>query len=248
MRLLVISDLHIDIGDKFGTFGWKPSRFIYALNTITKHYNIDTVVLNGDVYDLYKYSYSDVLSWNAELIEFLHKKNCIFITGNHDFWGTDALKSYTITNKSGQKIHIEHGHAADFMNGTSLGRFIGRTSHEVIKPLIKYKWVERAYHQLVENVEGINYTPRKYNTYKYLVYALKLLRKYDMVVLGHTHKLEVHKIYYDNKKKQYLNSGSCSLGRFQGVLIDTETLANETIKMGRKFEQSLSDLPPFPTK
>lgn len=248
MRLLVISDLHIDLGDKFGTFGWRASRFIKVLDEIIKSYQIDQVVLNGDVYDLYKYSYHDVLSKNAELIEYFHRNNFYFISGNHDFWGPGAHKYYIIGNEAGQKIRIEHGYNADFLNGTRIGRLIGRTGHDIIRYFIKYKWVERCYHKAVERIDGINSIPRKYNTYKYLLYALKLLRRYDLVILGHTHKIEVHKMYYANKKKQYLNCGSCSLGRFQGVLLDTETLANDTIKLGRKFEHNLNDLPLFPTK
>lgn len=248
MRLLVISDLHIDLGDSFGTFKWKPNRFIKVLDTITKHYQIDQVVLNGDVYDLYKYAYNEVVEANTKLVEYFRSHNCYFIRGNHDFWGTSARRVYVIKNSSGQKIRIEHGHDADFLNGTKLGRFIGRTSHDIIKYFIKYKWIERLYHKTVERVDEIHSIPRKYNTYKYLLYALKLLRHYDMVILGHTHKIEVHKMYYANKKKQYLNCGSCSLGRFQGILLDTETLANDIIKLGRKCEFNLNDLPVFPTK
>jgi len=69
-----------------------------------------------------------------------------------------------------------------------------------------------------------------------------------MVILGHTHKLESHKIYYLNQKKIYMNSGTCSLGRFQAVLVDTETLQHETIKMGRKTNIDSSTLPIFKPK
>jgi len=55
-------------------------------------------------------------------------------------------------------------------------------------------------------------------------------------------------MYYINQRKQYLNCGTCSLGRFQAVLVDTETLANETIKVGRKVEFSVEDLPLFQSK
>lgn len=246
MRLLVISDLHIDLGDKFGTFGWKPSRFIKVLDKITQHYQIDQVVLNGDVYDLYKYSLAEIQQQNAELISYFHSHKYIFITGNHDFWGPAALKQYIIRNRAGQRIRIEHGHNADFLNGTQFGRFLGRTTHEMLKYFIKYRWVERFYHKMVERVDELHRVPRKYNTYKYLIYALKLLRRYDLVVLGHTHKIEEHKMYYINKRKQYINCGTCTLGRFQAVLLDTETLANRTLKLNRKFDYSTGILPSFP--
>jgi predicted phosphodiesterase len=93
--------------------------------------------------------------------------------------------------------------------------------------------------KILERVDEINHIPRKYNSYKYLKYALRLLRRYDVVILGHTHKLEAHKTYFLNKKKIYLNCGSCSLGRFQGIILDTESLEYELINLkanqSRKF-------------
>ena len=248
MRLLVLSDLHIDTGDKFGTFGWKAKKFIKTLDTIISHYGIDQVVLNGDVFDLYKYSYPDILARNGALVDYFTEKGFVFIRGNHDLWNPKARDHYNITNSRGQTIHIEHGHNADFLNGTSTGRFIGKLGFYVLKLLVKLRGIERLYFKIVEYDDEVNRVPRKYNSYKYLLYALKLLRKYDLVILGHTHKLELHKMYYINQRKQYLNCGTCSLGRFQAVLIDTETLTNETIKITRKSDFSVEELPVFPVK
>jgi len=248
MKLLVLSDLHIDTGDKFGTFGWKSQKFIKTLEAIINHYKIDQVILNGDVYELYKYAYSDVVDRNSDLINYFESKEFIFIRGNHDLWNPRAKDHYNISNSQGKTIHIEHGHNADFLNGTSIGRFIGKVGFYILRFIVKFHWAERLYFKIVEYDDEVNRVPRKYNSYKYLLYGLKLLRKYDLVVLGHTHKLEVHKMYYINQRKQYLNCGTCSLGRFQAVLIDTETLANETIKIGRKSELIIDELPPFPLK
>lgn len=248
MRLLVLSDLHIDTGDKFGTFGWKAKRFIKTLDTIINHYAIDQVVLNGDVFDLYKYSYPDILARNGALVDYFSEKGFVFIRGNHDLWNPKARDHCNITNSRGQTIHIEHGHNADFLNGTSTGRFIGKLGFYVLKLLVKFRWIERLYFKIVEYDDEVNRVPRKYNSYKYLLYALKLLRRYDLVILGHTHKLELHKMYYINQRKQYLNCGTCSLGRFQAVLIDSETLTNETIKITRKSDFSVEELPAFPVK
>lgn len=248
MKLLVLSDLHIDTGDKFGTFGWKPKKFIKVLDDIIKHYGVDQVVLNGDVFELYKYSYADIAARNAKLIDYFNSKGFIFIRGNHDLWNPKTKDHFNITNSKGKTLHIEHGHNADFLNGTSIGRFIGKLGFSFLKFIVKMQWAERLYFKIVEYDDEVNRVPRKYNSYKYLLYALKLLRKYDLVILGHTHKLELHKMFYINQRKQYLNCGTCSLGRFQAVLVDTETLANETIKVGRKVEFSVEDLPIFQSK
>ena len=120
--------------------------------------------------------------------------------------------------------------------------------YSFLKWLVRFRWVERKFYSAVDYFDDVNRIPRKYNTIKYLMYALKLLKKYDMVILGHTHKLESHKVYYLNSKKIYLNCGTCSLGRFQAVVVDTESFDFETIKIPRKTEFDESQLPIFKRK
>lgn len=242
MNLLVLSDLHIDNGDNFGSFGWKTKKFIKTFEKIVDYYQIDQVVLNGDIFDLYKYSFKEVYAKNFELIDFLNHKGCIYIRGNHDLLNPFAKNFHLIINSQGKKIFIEHGHNADFLNGTSLGRAISKVFFYLLKFVIGFKWVETLYFKAVEYYDEVERIPRKYNSYKYLKYALRLLRSYDVVILSHTHKLESHKTYYLNNKKIYLNTGTCSLGRFQAVIINTESLKNETIKICKKGMVDISEL------
>lgn len=234
MNVLVISDLHLGNGDRFGTFGWSNSDFIAVLKHVMTTHQIDQVVLNGDVFELYKYRFKDAYLKNKELIKYLKSIKAIFIKGNHDFISPMGVFYHTIVNAQGRKIYFEHGHEADFLNGTQIGRSVGFMLHLLLKRIIRFKWVERVYFNTIDALEDINQVPRKYNTYKYLKHALRLLRSYDVVVLGHTHKVESHNTYYLNSKKQYCNSGSCTLGRFQGVVIDVENLHCETIKYSQK--------------
>jgi len=243
MNLLVLSDLHIDNGDNFGSFGWKTKKFIKTIEKIIEYYKVDQIVLNGDVFDLYKYTFKDVYHKHFELISFLNRKEVIYLRGNHDLLNPFAKDSHLIKNSNGEKIHIEHGRNADFLNGTSLGRAISRVGFYLLKLIVRFKWIEKLYFKAVEYDDEINRIPRKYNSYKYLKYSLKLLRNYDVVILGHTHKLESHKTYYLNSKKIYLNTGTCSLGRFQAIIMDTETLKYELIKISKKDKFDVSDLP-----
>lgn len=248
MNLLVLSDLHIDNGDNFGSFGWKPKKFIKALEKVIDFYQVDRVVLNGDIFDLYKYTFKEVYAKNFELINFLSRNKCVFLRGNHDLLNPFAKDSLLITNSQGKKIHIEHGHNADFLNGTRIGRAIGRVGFSLLKVIIKIKWFEKLYFKAIEYDDEVNRIPRKYNSYKYLKYALRLLRSYDVVILGHTHKLEMHKTYYLNNKKVYLNTGTCSLGRFQAVIINTESLKYDTIKISKRGKIDTSELPEKPVE
>ncbi|MFZ2339629.1 MAG: hypothetical protein WAW07_07910, partial [Bacteroidales bacterium] len=115
-------------------------------------------------------------------------------------------------------------------NGSRIGRSIGKIGMLILKKLSHSKWIMELYLKIVAFENKIYQVPKRYNTLKYLTYALKLLKKHDVVILAHTHELESHHTYFLNKKKRYLNSGSCSLGRFQGILMDTETLKYELIK------------------
>lgn len=231
MKILVISDLHIGSGDACDFFGWNHNTFKNFIMGQIMSRGIDKVVINGDLFELYKYKYTEVETHAKDLIAYLTGDEFIYIHGNHDIT-TNAVSEYNITNSKGQTIHFEHGHKADFLNGTLFGRCFGRFTLAMIRQasLMSVK-IRRLYSKINTESENENYQPaRKYNTLKYLQYALNKLKHYDMVVLGHTHKVETHETYYNNTKKYYLNSGSCSIGKFQGLVIDTETLQYETLK------------------
>ncbi len=230
MKILVISDLHIDPRDNFGTFRWDEMDLIMQIEALRDIHNIDKVIFNGDVFELFKYRYEDIAKANPILIRYFRDNDFIFIKGNHDMMAPNGLDYFQITNSSGQIIHIEHGHRGDWFNGSKLGRSIGKLGLSFLKRMSYSKFMMDIYFRIVAFEDQINHIPKNYNTLKYLTYALKLLRKYDVVILAHTHKLESHHTYYLNKKKRYLNCGACSMGRFQGILLDTETLKYDLIK------------------
>jgi len=240
MRLLIISDLHIGANNEFGTFEWNVPKFIDTLEWLKKEHGIEKVILNGDIFDLYQNTYEEISRDYSELINYFGGSDFVYIKGNHDAFNKFGLDFYEIENSEGKKIRIEHGHHADFLNGTRFGRFIGKMGYKLLKTIIHIPFVNRTYYQIVERIDDVNRIPRKHNSFKYLEYALKLLKTYDVVVLAHTHKLESHKTYYLNNKKRYFNCGTCSLGRFQAVTLDTETLDHDTIKISKNKTQILS--------
>lgn len=242
MNLLILSDFHIGPGEGAGSFGWSTEEFISSLEIVKARYNIDKVVLNGDIFEMYTYRYADIEESMPELVNYFKSPDFVYIRGNHDAWCHYGLDSYTIKNSEGKTIYIEHGHNADFLNGTRVGRMICLLFFAFIRQMQKSGRGSRWYIRLLERIDDVNRIPKKYDTYKYLKYALNLLRTYDVVVLAHTHKLEEHKTYYLHHKKRYLNSGSCSLGRFQGIVLDTETLQFGTLKLDRKKMRKLHDM------
>ncbi|HKK41521.1 MAG TPA: metallophosphoesterase [Bacteroidales bacterium] len=230
MNILVISDLHIDTNDRFGTFQWSDSSLIEEIETLRDRYSVGKVIFNGDTFELLKYRFDEIESAHPVLMQYFSDRDFVFIRGNHDIVSSSGLQSYQITNSHGQTIHIEHGHNADWFNGSRPGRAISKFGFSLLKKLSHSRFLMDIYFHVVAFQENIHHIPKRYNTIKYLTYALKLLKEHDVVILAHTHKLESHHTYYLNKKKRYLNCGSCSLGRFQGIILDTETLKYELIK------------------
>lgn len=230
MNILIISDLHIDTRDKFGTFQWNETDLIRQLEYMRDLYSLDKIIFNGDTFELLKYSYDDIVKANPALTSYLRDRDFIIIKGNHDLGLPFGVKNYEITNSSGQTIHIEHGHKADWFDGSAIGQVISKTGFTFLKYFSNSSRMMNYYIRIVAFGDQINHIPKKYNTLKYLSYALRLLKDHDVVILGHTHKLESHHTYYLNKKKRYLNSGSCSLGRFQGIVLNTESLKYEMVK------------------
>ena len=238
MNILVLSDLHIDACDNFGTFQWNESDLIMQIEDIRHIYSIDKVILNGDVFELVKYTYDEIRKANPVLMRYFDDNDFVFIKGNHDIISDFGLDHLNITNSQGQIIHIEHGHKAEWLNGTRFGRGIGKLALLLLKKLSHSKYMMDIYFKIIALEDEINHIPKKYNTIKYLTYALKLLKEYDVVILGHTHKLESHHTYYLNQKKRYLNSGACSLGRFQAIILDTETMKYDLIKESQESIKS----------
>jgi len=228
MNILVLSDLHICNGDRLDTFKWEARAFIKKLEYIRATYSIDQVILNGDIYELCKYSLKEITRKNTLLVNYFEVINAIYIKGNHDIGHPNGLNYYLIINSKGRRIRIEHGHKADFLNGTRPGRIVGHSFFKMLKACACMPFAVRLYFGRLLKNEGISHE-RTYNFYTYLRYAVRLLKRDDVVILGHTHSLEVHTTYSGNDTKLYLNCGSCSFGRFQGMILDTETLRYQPI-------------------
>ena len=243
MNILIISDLHIDACDRLGTFRWDQKDLVRHLEKMRELHNLEKIVFNGDTFELLKYTKEEISGANQTLMDYFRDENFIFINGNHDMLNGKGLEYYRIINSSGQVIHIEHGHNADWFNGSGMGRAISKFGFSLLRMLSGFEFLRKVYFLIVAVEESLNSVPRKYNTLKYLTYALNLLKENDMVILAHTHKLESHHTYYLNKKKRYLNCGSCSLGRFQGIVLDTETLRYDLIKETRESVNNLYVIP-----
>ena len=124
MNLLILSDLHIGANDKFDTFKWSADDFINSLKIVIREENIDKVILNGDIFELYKYTWGEIENVNQKLIDFFRESKFVFIKGNHYAVLPFGENSWSLKNSRGKEISIEHGHVVDFMSGITIGRKI----------------------------------------------------------------------------------------------------------------------------
>jgi predicted phosphodiesterase len=228
MNVLIISDLHICNGDGFGAFHWDQDAFIEQLDRIKTRYHIDKTILNGDIFELCKYSYEEIARKHGRLVEYLQGRDTVYIKGNHDISHETARDHYVMVNGKGQKIRFEHGHNADIINGTIAGRFFSRLFFRILKVMVNCPFARSIYFSRLLKDEKASETG-KFSSRKYKRYALRSLRDNDAIIMGHTHTMEAHAVHHPDKTKLYLNAGSCSLGRFQAIVLDTETLRYETI-------------------
>jgi len=70
MTILILSDLHIDACDNFGTFQWKEMDLIMQIESIRDRNSIDKVIFNGDVFELVKYTYEEIKQANPVLMRY----------------------------------------------------------------------------------------------------------------------------------------------------------------------------------
>ncbi len=135
-------------------------------------YAIDKVIFNGDVFELVKYTYDEIKKANPVLMRYFADNDFVFIRGKHDIISEFSVDHLDITNSQGQTIDIEHGHKADWINGTRFGRGIGKLALTLLKKMSQSKYMMNLYFRLIALEDEINYIPKKYNTIKYLEHML----------------------------------------------------------------------------
>lgn len=223
MKFFICSDWHMGDGSAMDRFGWSEEEIIQGLSIIKQQ--VDEVVLLGDIYENYKFSLKKIREAYPKLCFFLENTPWIRrIRGNHDFVG-EYPERYVISEER-HSILMEHGYSADF-NGSLLGRLFCRLWYRC---LCTFK--DSALMQKLAVTDLSLEKEREYrNTYahKYLLHAAKKWKDYDVVVLAHSHDQEMLRSRYREKDTLYLNCGTCSEGRWQGIFLDTATLAYQFI-------------------
>lgn len=221
MSVIAVSDLHI----------WGPDDPLYhSLLTLLNErvFPGDTVVLAGDLFDLFVGNKLVFINQYSAFIEALKKAGdrgatIHYIEGNHDFL---LKKAFTSTKNvyvhpdqvkleiAGKKFYFTHGDLVDPKDyGYRLLRMFFRSP--IMKGLVSIapgKWLEKfgnlssrqsrqSHSQLPhDRIEPLRKTFRNYA-------AEQIAQGSDFVVMGHCHDLDEMSFMVGNRKGQYVNIG-----------------------------------------
>ena len=218
--VLVLSDIHL------GTYGCHARELLHYLKSIKPK----TVILNGDIIDIWQFSKSYWPKSHMKIVKhimgWMSKGTKIwYITGNHDemlrkFEGF-KMGSFKIVNKV--VLNLEDGKTAWFFHGdvfdvtmqhskwlAKLGA-IGYDTLILINRFANFiseKIFNRGKLSLSKKIKNSVKSAIKFiNNFEQTAADIGIFNQYDYVVCGHIHQPEMKEIQTEKGKILYLNSG-----------------------------------------
>jgi len=218
LEIAVISDVHL------GTYGCHAKHLLTYLNSIEPK----TLVLNGDIIDIWQFSKRYFPKAHLKVIKKImtmasNGVKVIYITGNHDEmlrkFSDTTIGNISIVNKAvleldGKKAWFFHGDVFDIsiQNAKWLAKlggygydFLTLVNRGVNWYLDKRGKERYSLSQRVKN--GVKSAIKYINDFEKVVSELAIENNYDFVICGHIHQPK--KEFFENKhgKTLYLNSG-----------------------------------------
>lgn len=220
VEVVVISDVHL------GTYGCHARELLHYLKSI----NPRTVILNGDIIDMWQFSKrywpKSHMKIVKHLVHWISKgKRIYYIPGNHDemlrkFAGL-KMGSFHIVNKllleldNGQRAWIFHGDVFDVVmeNSRWLAK-LGAAGYDSLILLnraanfISEKIFRRGKISLSKKIkDSVKSAVKFINDFENTSAAIGISNKYDYVICGHIHQPEMRQISNHEGSITYLNSG-----------------------------------------
>jgi UDP-2,3-diacylglucosamine pyrophosphatase LpxH len=216
--LVVISDVHL------GTYGSHAKELVNYMRSIKPK----TVVLNGDIIDMWQFRKR---YWPKSHMQVIHQVTkwiskgvkVYYITGNHDellrkFAGF-KMGSFTITNKvllemDGKKAWFFHGDVFDVtMKHAKWLTRLGAHGYDLLILINAFcNWISerlgRGKISLSKNIKnGVKGAVKYINNFEITCADIAVENKYDYVLCGHIHHPEMKEIITQKGKVNYINSG-----------------------------------------
>jgi UDP-2,3-diacylglucosamine pyrophosphatase LpxH len=218
--VVVLSDVHL------GTYGCHAKELLAYLKSIKPK----TLVLNGDIIDVWQFSKrywpKSHMKVVKELMSFISKRvKVYYITGNHDemlrrFTGF-KLSSFKIVNKvlleqeDGKRAWIFHGDVFDVtMQHSKWLAKLGAVGYDTLILINRFANFisEKVFHRgklsLSKKIKNSVKSAVKFiNNFEQTAADIGIFNKYDYVICGHIHQPEMRTITNAEGSIVYLNSG-----------------------------------------
>lgn len=219
VELVVISDLHL------GTYGCHAKELLRYLKSVKP----ETLVLNGDIIDIWQFSKNYFPKSHMQVIKHItgliaKGTKVYYITGNHDemlrkFVGFE-MGNFSIENKvvldlkDGKKAWIFHGDIFDITmrhskwiaqlggKGYDLLILLNRFVNRVLEKMGKEK--VSLSKKIKDSVKG---AVKHASDFEQTACEIGISNGYDYVVCGHIHKPQMRDVEHHDKTITYLNSG-----------------------------------------
>jgi predicted phosphodiesterase len=224
VKIAVISDLHLGVGDRSDRFGHDGSCFLRFLRFLEA--NFERIVLLGDIWDPMttpeRVPAPEGLRRCREahraLSDRFETKPYVYVHGNHDLAAEPLLGAPAHCEVEADRVRIlfTHGHHHDILVrrlpwlselGIWLGSWLLRVNLGV-----PFRWFDR-----IDNLHsGVSGNASSCSFQRSAVETARAQRA-DVVVTGHTH-LPL-KAQHDDVL--FLNSGTCVDGRLSFLSLDT---------------------------
>ncbi|MFD1188386.1 UDP-2,3-diacylglucosamine diphosphatase [Pontibacter rugosus] len=218
VEVVVISDVHL------GTYGCHAQELLAYLKSI----NPKTVILNGDIVDIWQFSKSYWPAAHMKVVKHLmgliaKGTKVYYITGNHDemlrkFVGF-KLGSFQVVNKlvmelDGKRAWMFHGDVFDVtMQHSKWLAKLGAQGYDaliLINRMVNFfcHKFNREQVYLSRNIKNRVKSAVKFiNNFEQTAADIAISNDYDYVVCGHIHHPEMREISNSKGTVTYLNSG-----------------------------------------
>ncbi len=225
MNIAVISDLHLGSEDPVDSFGHVDTEFLRFLLYLEN--NFERIVLLGDIWETLtsrcpfsaRQGLREARERHAEIAERFTRPSYTFIHGNHDLVAAEVDESPAewSLDVDGKRLLFMHGHAYDGL--------IRMARHIVELGVFLGGWMRRAgWHHLYQHLDQLDQKRSAVSldaescTFQAWAMDVAARADADIVVTGHTHV----PVTTWHGKRLYMNSGSCSRGRFNYLALDTK--------------------------
>jgi predicted phosphodiesterase len=224
VNIAVISDLHLGSEDKVDSFGHVDAEFLRFLEFLES--NFERIVLLGDIWETLtsrcpfnaRRGLAEARRRHPDIARRLTRPSYKYIHGNHDLiaGAVDRAPEQWALDVDGKRLLFMHGHPYD--------RLLRMARHIAELGVWLGGWIRRAgWHGLYQHLDRLDQKRAAVSldaercTFQAWAVDVASRERADIVVTGHTHVA----VATEHGSRLYMNSGSCSRGRYTYLALDT---------------------------